>query len=84
MKSLTEVLFKTNNAILFLLSDVAAITAAHLSEGPCRILAISTPPKAVFTVKTEKTTCLISCKIYPTHLIVSIHDQQLVLASVAN
>lgn len=63
---------------------VVSVTAAHLNDGPYRIPTITAPPKAVFSVNTEKTICLIICETYPTDfVIIGVHYRHLVLASEA-
>lgn len=55
------------NQIFIFLTAVAVVAfrAAHLDDGPSRVPAITTLPKAVSAVKSEKTICLIICEIYP-------------------
>lgn len=66
---LEVIILNANHQILIFLTDVAvvAIRAAHLSDGPSRVPAITALPKAVSAVKPEKTICLIIRDVYPTH-----------------
>lgn len=63
----TKVLIKTNNQIftlVFYLMWLLFLSEQHTWDAPHKIPAITTSCKAWFTVKTEKTVCLLVCEIY--------------------